>query len=344
MNVIKYKYNKMIFFKKTFLVLFVAFLALLQGCREENTAKIASEITDYSDNTNWTYLEIATGEKTADVFFVCPTVYIGGKDLPYNMDLDDTGIKENFTGATNMERGIYDGDARMFAPFYRQVSLAVYELSEKEAEKYFAVAYNDVKSAFLYYFNHYNNGRPFILAGFSQGADMLLRLMRDLFDDDKYSENFVAAYAIGWRLTGEDTGAYPQIKAAQAADDVGVVVSFNSEAESITTSVIVPDKTLGVNPLNWKTSDEKADKSLNKGACFTDYSGAIVWEISELTGAYIHPNRGTLKVTDIIPETYPPVLELFAEGVYHLYDYQFFYRNLQENVRTRINAFVENEN
>jgi hypothetical protein len=331
----------MILFKNTFLHLFLASLVLLQGCREQDVTK---GTTDYSDNAHWAYLETATGGKTADVFLVCPTVYIGGKDLPYNMDLNDIGIKENFTGALNMERGIYDGDARMFAPFYRQVSLAAYELSEKETEDCFAVAYSDVRSAFLYYFDHCNNGRPFILAGFSQGADMLLRLMRDLFGDGKYSKNFVAAYAIGWRLTEEDTCTYPQIKAAQAADDVGVVVSFNSEAESVTTSVIVPDKTLGINPLNWKTTSEKADKNLNKGTCFTDYSGAIVREIPALTGAYLHPNRGTLKVTDVAPEAYPPVLGLFAEGVYHLYDYQFFYRNLQENVKIRINAFVENKN
>ncbi|MDR1021746.1 MAG: DUF3089 domain-containing protein [Prevotellaceae bacterium] len=330
----------MTFPKHTFFYLFLASLAILQGCREQDTSKEAYSATDYSDNASWVYLEIATGGKTADVFLVCPTAHIGGKDLPYNMDLDDTEIKKDFTGALNMERGIYDGDARMFAPFYRQVSLAAYELSEKEAEEYFAAAYSDVKSAFLYYFDRYNSGRPFVLAGFSQGADMLLRLMRDLFGDGKYSESFIAAYAIGWRLTEEDTCAYPQIKAAQTADDVGVVISFNTEAESVTTSVVIPDKTLGINPLSWKTTGEKADKSLNRGACFTDYSGAIVREIPALTGAYLHPDRGTLKVTDIIPEEYPS--ELFAEGVYHMYDYQFFYRNLQENVRVRINAFVEN--
>lgn len=332
----------MVFLRNIFLCVFLASFAVLQGCRD--IAKEASGITGYSDNTSWAYLETDSPDrKTADVFLVCPTVYLGGKDLPHNMDLNNAGIKETFTGALNMERGMYNGDARMFAPFYRQASLAVYGLSWEKAEEYFEVAYGDVKAAFLYYFAHYNNGRPFILAGFSQGADMLLRLMRDLFGDGRYSENFVAAYAIGWRLTAEDVSAYPQIKAAQAADDVGVVVSFNSEAESITTSVIVPDKTFGINPLSWKTTAEKADKSLNKGACFTDYSGAIIREIPALTGAYIDPVRGTLKVTDVTSEAYPPVLDIFAEGVYHLYDYQFFYRNLQENVRMRINAFVENK-
>ena len=39
------------------------------------------------------------------------------------------------------------------------------------------------------------------------------------------------------------------------------------------------EKTYSINPLNWKTTEEVADKSLNKGACFTDYSGNINEEI-----------------------------------------------------------------
>lgn len=37
----------------------------------------------------------------------------------------------------------------------------------------------------------------------------------------------------------------------------------------------------------------------------------------------------------------PPVLDLFKPGEYHIYDYQFFYRNLQTNVRDRIDAYQQ---
>ena len=102
-------------------------------------------------------------------------------------------------------------------------------------------------------------------------------------------------------------------------------------------------ETLCINPLNWKTDDTPADKTLNKGACFTDYSGNIKTEIPELTGAYIDPVRGALKVTDVTVEDYPPVLSIFDSGVYHLYDYQFFYRNLQENVSVRVAEYIANK-
>ena len=59
-----------------------------------------------------------------------------------------------------------------------------------------------------------------------------------------------------------------------------------------------------------------------------------------MTGAYIDPERGSLKVTDVTPEEYPPQLSVFTDGVYHLYDYQFFYRNLQENVAVRVDSYL----
>ena len=121
-----------------------------------------------------------------------------------------------------------------------------------------------------------------------------------------------------------------------------MIVSFNSEADTITHSLMIPEgtKTNPINPLNWKTDGTAADKSLNKGACFTDYSGNIVEEIPALTGAYIDSTRGALKVTDVTPADYPAGLDIFEDGVYHLYDYQFFYRNLQENVAVRLNAYL----
>ena len=306
------------------------------------TAEASAEAApDYSDAANWAYLETEGTDKTADVFFICPSVY-GGSDDACNMPLSDTDTKESFVGAINMEKGIYDADSRFFAPYYRQIGLNVYEMPEADRDPYLETAYADVRDAFLYYMENYNEGRPIILAGFSQGADMCLRLMKDLFDDETLADQLVACYAIGWRITQEDLDVYPHLKVASGENDTGVIVSFNSEAEDINDSLMIPEgtKTYAINPLNWKTDSTPADKSLNQGACFTDYSGEITSEISELTGAYIDETRVALKVPDVSPEDYPAGLSIFTDGIYHLYDYQFFYRNLQENVQTRIDAFT----
>ena len=136
---------------------------------------------------------------------------------------------------------------------------------------------------------------------------------------------------------------YPHLKFATGEDDTGVIISFNSEAEEVTDSIIIPEgmHTLSINPLNWKTDSTPASKEENIGACFTDYDGNIVSEIPNLTGAYIDPVRGALKVTDVKPEEYPPVLSIFESGIYHIYDYQFFYRNLQENVGVRLESYLK---
>lgn len=321
------------------LVLSMVAALCLGGCGNKQPENL------YAQTENWAYLETEAGDKTADVFFICPTVY-GGDSETFNMSLEDTETKESFTGATNMEKGIYDGDCRFFAPYYRQAALNVYEMEPAAREPYLSIAYADVKQAFEYYLEHYNNGRPIVLAGFSQGADLSIRLLKDCFADQKTNDLLVACYAIGWSITEAELEEYAHLNVAQSETDVGVIVSFNSEAEYVTDSLTIPEgtKTLAINPLNWKTDSTPADKALNKGACFTSYSGKIKNEIPELTGAYIDPVRGALKVTDVTAEEYPPKLSIFDDGVYHLYDYQFFYRNLQENVSVRIAEFIRSQN
>lgn len=296
---------------------------------------------DYADTGSWAYWRVGEN-KPADLFIVCPTVDIGTGGNK-NMSLADNETRKNFYGALNMERGIYEQHCRMYAPYYRQAVLADYDLPANEAEPYFNLAYKDVRAAFVYYMQHENNGRPFVLAGFSQGAEMCLRLLKEFGNENFVKNNMVACYAIGWRFTPQEAEKYPYIQPAKGADDLGTVIMFNSEAPEITSSLMVPhgEKSFCINPLNWRTDGTMADKALNSGACFTDYSGSIKREVPQLTGCYIDSVRGTLKVTDVDKKEFVPGLPLFSEGVYHIYDYQFFYRNLQQNVNLRIKTFME---
>ena len=294
---------------------------------------------DYRLPENWAYFGEGD-EKEADLFLICPTVDM--KD-EYNMSLDDEDTKASFLGALNMERGIYEDSARLYAPYYEQAAMKIYSLDTKEQEQYLEYAYEDVSAAFSYYLEKVNDGRPIILAGFSQGADMCYRLMEEYFDDEDLKEQLVAVYAIGWPLTEEMTREYPQLVAAQSETDTGVVISLECESEDVNESFIVPadTKMLSINPLNWKTDGTVASKEENKGACFTNYEGGIKSEIVALCGAYIDETRGTLKVTDISAADYPPVVPNLPEGEYHVYDYQFFFRNLQENVAVRLQSYLD---
>jgi len=318
------------------LCLLLALCLALSGCGK--AAVPEKTTTDYSVAANWAYY--ADGEdKAADLFLICPTVDMKEE---FNMSLDDERTKASFLGALNMERGLYEEQTRMFAPYYRQGAIAVYDLPPAERENYLAIAYSDVSAAFSYYLEHENDGRPILLAGFSQGADMCYRLLEEYFGDEALYEQLVAVYAIGWPMTEEMTKAYPQIRPASGENDLGVVISFFCEAPELEETFINPagQKAIAINPLNWKTDGTAADKSENPGACFTNYDGGISAEGAELCGCYIDTARGVVKVTDLDPAEYPPIVPGLPDGAYHVYDYLFFYRSLQANVALRVERYL----
>ncbi len=299
----------------------------------------ASASVDYSSADNWVYFGVGD-DKDVDLFLVCPTVDTLDEEF---MSLDNDVMKGYFAGALEMERGLYEESTRMYAPYYRQMAMNGYELDLTERERRLAIAYKDVSDAFAYYLENENNGRPIILAGFSQGADMVYRLMEEYFGSEEMQQKLVAAYPIGWACTEDMVKEYPQIKPAQSADDLGVVISFDCEAPEVTETIVNPagQKAYSINPLNWKTDSTPADKSLNMGSRFMKSSGKIKSEAEQLCGCYIDEERGALKVTDVTPEEYPAVISILPEGAYHLYDYQFFFKNLQENVKHRVELYME---
>lgn len=298
---------------------------------------------DYSDDSMWVYRP-TEHTNAVDVFFVCPTALQGDAGV-YQINLDDLSQRDEFTGNVNIEKGLYDDKADFYAPFYRQMTLNGYysDVSKTERDEYLAMAYTDIQAAFLEYINKYNDNRPFIFAGFSQGSDMLKRILMDYGDED-YMDRMVAAYLIGWNFTDEELSDNPQIKMATGESDLGVVISYCSEDAIVTknrdSSVIVPTNTNGINPINWKVDDTIADKSDNMGSCFTGYDSSIIEEQINLCGCYLDANRGTLKVTDVSPEKFVPDLGFLDVGDYHVYDFLFFYRNIECNVQKRIATYL----
>lgn len=315
---------------------------------------VAAAGLDYSKADNWATLENKE-PKIIDCFYIAPTIDI--RKAPMNVNINDPKIRGNILGATNMTNGIYNQSCRMFVPYYTQMTMGPYYLARDKGAatitSYENMAYEDVKAAFNYYLDNYNKAkygrRGIVVAGFSQGAELGTRLLADFATDKRFKNNFVAAYLIGWPVTECYYKQNPKVKPAQGEKDLGVVISFETEAPNVTDNPLTkgvelsagPDKChiVAINPLNWRTDNKYASPSYNKGACFTDYSGNIIKEIPHLTGAYLDKDRHTLKVTGINPVEYPSHLEIFPEGIYHTYDNAFFYRNLQDNVNTRVQEY-----
>ena len=115
---------------RLFISLGLAAALMTAGCAGKNAGQTQPEEApaapvDYSDENNWAYYGIGE-DKDVDLFLVCPTVDTLDEE---NMSLENDVMKGYFEGALNMERGIYEEDCRMYAPFYRQAAISVYSLN-----------------------------------------------------------------------------------------------------------------------------------------------------------------------------------------------------------------------
>ncbi len=297
---------------------------------------------DYAQSSSWVeFPEEPT--KVADTFFVLPTVSL--KDTrPGNVNPTDKRTIRLFEKTFNMEKGIVSDSTNVYAPLYRQATLGCYLDADGRADagadlgEYGEIAYEDVHAAFVHYLENLNKDRPFVLFGYSQGAELVLRLLDDFWDNDAFRQHFVVAYVIGAPITREYLRAHPSLVMAQTKDDTGVIVSYNAidERASLPTG-----EELSINPLNWRADATPAPPSQNLGYVVVDTDGNTEREQPAYCGARIDEKSGKLLVTDLADDSLYNVDDgLFSKGDYHLYDLQLFYRNLQMNVRERLDSFA----
>ncbi len=290
---------------------------------------------DYRDSNNWVSLPNST-PYDVDVFYVYPTV---SSDSSGTMDIKDLDQRALATGIFKVQAGIFDSCANVFAPYYRQMTTAV-DVSGGLATdtEGFKKGSADVDSAFRYFISELNDDRPFFLAGHSQGTMALIELIKNHFGNDKeLRERLIAAYLIGYTVTPGDL-SIARLKAAQKANDVGgVVISYNTQSPTSEGGPMLMDSAICINPLNWRTDNLFADSTKNLGAVFfDDENGKFILQVEKYCSAEID-SSGALIAR--IPENDSVYIGPYTEGVYHRYDFAFWYRNLQKNVLDRISAF-----
>jgi len=306
------------------------------------TSASATETIDFSRQENWLAYD-NTPEKSVDVFFVYPTIWT--KDEP-NMDITDKVAQKKAQFTITSQASVFEDDANIYAPYYRQISFkfATYD----SHTKYFTIAYRDVETAFDYFLVNISKGRPFILAGHSQGSMILLRLLKERLYDDTLRKRMVMAYVIGWSISKGETINYPWIKISQRADDTGTIITYNTQGAnaSLGSPVLLPGA-ISVNPLTWTTDSAEVPASANKGAriysedgkyvLITNFAGACADNMLDdkrgASGA-LNPIFTNIETLGVDPAWGP------YYGVYHRYDYAFWYENIKENVGTRIRAYL----
>ena len=213
------------------------------ACTPKNEVALAEP--DYSDTSQW---YIADRGAAVDVFYIvsteCDDYTLDGKPMHY-ADTRNNSIRALLYGEMAGVDHLLAGELNYYSPYYRQVTMETYT-SDSLVDARMPLAYGDVRKAFAYYLEHYNQGRPFILAGFSQGGMAVVDLLKAM-DDSTYSR-LAVAYVIGYKVT--DTNAH--IRPAQDSADLGVTVCYNSVRDNSCAIPFLSDGNLmAINPVNW---------------------------------------------------------------------------------------------
>lgn len=272
-------------------------------------------------------------DSTVDVFFLHPTTYTQ-KDFPEgqnNADINDANLnaKTDYTSIL-YQASVFNGSARIFAPRYRQAHIsAFFDMDKEVAARAFDTAYADIKAAFEYYLQYYNNGRPIIIASHSQGTWHAARLLKEFFEGKPLQKQLVTAYLIGLPVF---ENYFTTLKPCSDSTSTGCFVSWRTLKKGYI-PYYVKKETIPVyvtNPLTWTSDTVFAGKQINKAA--------ILWKFNKLiphsNSAQIHGN--------VLWISKPKIPFGFLVNIknFHPGDINLFYLNIRKNVSTRIQSYM----
>ena len=305
-----------------------------------NTESEQYEALDYSDKNNWLRQPEAT--KDVDVFYVYPTEYADDSEgASMFADINDQSLREAWKGVYQMQGTVYEESANVFAPYYRQVNMALAsKLSREKLNAAFAsTPKEDVFAALDYFFENLNDGRPFILASHSQGSIMQSFVLAEYMKvHPEYLKRMIAAYVIGYSITEDYLKANPHLKFAEGADDTGVIISYNTEGSGNDNNIVVLPGAISINPINWKRDETYASTEENLGGYIGNEKLGIMENIPNAADAQINLKRGVIITTSKAMEPMPGP-EPFGTASFHSGDYALYYYNIKANVATRIAAY-----
>lgn len=310
---------------------------------------------DYSKKENWCKIPEIT--KEVDTFYIYATEYILGSLKEGSPEFASLDNEEMLQGAELEYLGhatTYEASTNVFMPYYRQCGMLIMKKAWEETGDIDAaisgMPYGDIEAALDYYFEHYNGGRPFIIAGHSQGSAITKLLLKNYFKEHPdYYERMVAAYVIGYAVTKDELEENPHLKFATGECDTGVIVSYNTEgpknAEVNAKTVVLLPNAISINPLNWKLDETYAPASENLGSLVVNEETGEP-EIGDLAAdAQVNEERGVVitnaKVIPMDEESTRAAVEFFGPDGRHGDDYTYYYNNIKDNAAKRVAAYLE---
>lgn len=240
----------------------------------------------------------------------------------------------------------------VYAPKYRQAAFGAFLDTSDNAARALDLAYGDVLRAFERFLVQ-EPSRPIVLAGHSQGALHLTRLLRDrVAKDPALQRRVVAAYVVGWPVSTVADIPAMGLAACTRPDQGGCIASWQSFAEPANTSLVTDvfeaangfngqprrrGDMLCVNPVTGSASASVAGQA----------AGMLIPDDSTLRNATLgrqliaaRCEGGFLKIEgrdNELPELGPFVL---PGNNYHVYDYALFWADIRRDLERRRSAWA----
>ena len=275
-------------------------------------------------------------DSLVDVFFLHPTIYTDKlKDSNLNAAIDDPYLNAKTDYSSILyQASVFNQHARIYAPRFREANYSAYFFKDSLAAiAAFDLAYEDVRTAFEYYMNNFNNGRPIIIASHSQGTTHALRLLKEFFENKPLKNQLIAGYVIGMPIPPR---YFSSLKMCEGPSETACLCGWRTFRKGYKAPYVETEKefSLVTNPLTWRTNNEYASKKMNKGSVLYKFNKVY----KKTTGAQIHEGVIWVKRPKF------PWSFLYATKNYHIGDINLFYLNIRENVEQRIDNYFRQRN
>ncbi|BDQ12937.1 DUF3089 domain-containing protein [Sediminibacterium sp. TEGAF015] len=291
---------------------------------------------DPADSTPKPLKSTAVTDTTVDVFFIHPTTYTDS-EMPFGYSApiynNELNAKTDYSTIL-FQASAFNQAGKIYAPRYRQANLQAYfpknTADSMAAIAAFELAYQDIKAAFVYYLNHYNGGKPIIIAAHSQGTTHGKRLVKEFFDNQPLQKKLVAAYLIGIPVSENE---YSQIQSCKTSSQTGCIVSWRTYKTGYTPPLILKEenKAIVTNPLTWNEEPAVADAGLNKGGILLNFNKIVPAVASaKIEGNVLWTNK---------PRFFGNIF--YTTKNYHVGDINLYYLNIRENLKQRTSSYFK---
>lgn len=284
--------------------------------------------------------------KRAATFYVHPTTYLD-RDR-WNAPLRPGSQTEVRTRLfVQSQASAFAQDSKVWAPRYRQAAYGAFLLKSDDAQRALDLAYSDVAAAFDEFVKQNPDG-PIILAGHSQGALHLERLLRDKIAGKPLAKRVAAAYVVGWPISRTADLPALGLPACTAPGQSGCLLSWLTFGDPPNAGLVLNSyqgsaglaggkrkraDVLCVNPITG-TADGVATPGDNPGTLVPTPDLRSATLDRGRVGARC--DKGLLIVDGDIPPLGPFML---PGNNYHVYDYALFWGAIRRDAERRLAAW-----